>query len=318
MASVFLCHSSHDKAFVRLLASRLRTYGVKVWLDEAELRVGDSLIERIGTALDNMDYIAAVLSPSSIDSEWVKRELRVALDREFREKKVVVLPVLLAKVPIPPFLRDKIYANFSAPEKFEESFQSLLQTLGVSQEHLLLLQEHNFTFHKLHHFIKIHDVQGRLATWRKVTTVTPLHPGIDLWRDEQFHATGKMRFVSSEPGVIDEVRRDGGTLSVITRFRTPLEPGIVIAKALEIEVLESSCGPEEDFSWILMGDFEEFGMHLVIPPERPFKETPAVSYMLSTQECRIPTVSISEKRNAVDFVVRPPIQGAKYMLKWKW
>jgi hypothetical protein len=318
MVSVFLCHSSEDKPFVRMLASHLRNSGVKVWLDEAEIRVGESLIGRIGTALDSVDFVAVVLSANSIKSEWVERELHVALNREFRERKVVVLPILLHKVVIPPFLRDKLYADFSNPDRFEEGFRLLLSALGVSQEHLSLLQRQNFKFHKLHHFIAIKDVQGHLAVWRKETTVTPLYPGITLWRDEQFHATGKLRFIGSEPGVIDKTIQDGGNLTVVTRFEKPLEKGVALVKALDIEVLDGACNPEEDFSWLLMGDFEEFGIHLTVPIERPFKEPPQVCYMLSTQECQIPTVSISEEMNAVNFLVRPPIQGAKYVVRWKW
>jgi hypothetical protein len=318
MVSVFLCHSSDDKPFVRVLASHLRNSGVKVWLDEAEIHVGESLIGKIGVALDTVDFVAVVLSISSIHSEWVERELRVALLREFGERKVVVLPILLHKVPIPPFLRDKRYADCSNPEELEEGFRLLLSALGVSQEHLSLLQKQNFKFHQLHHFIAIKDVQGHIAIWRKETTATPFHPGIAFWRDEQFHATGKLRFIKSEPGVIDEIRQDGGTLTVVTRFEKPLEQGVTFVKALEIEVSDSSCNPEEDFSWVLMGDFEEFGIHIAVPIERPFKEPPQVCYMLSTQECQIPTVSVSEKMNAVDFVVRPPIQGAKYVVRWKW
>ena len=44
--SAFLSHNSNDKPFVRRLASELRAAGVKVWVDEAELRVGDSLFGR--------------------------------------------------------------------------------------------------------------------------------------------------------------------------------------------------------------------------------------------------------------------------------
>jgi hypothetical protein len=43
MSSVFLSHNSKDKAWVRDLAKRLTQDGVVVWLDEAELNIGDSL-----------------------------------------------------------------------------------------------------------------------------------------------------------------------------------------------------------------------------------------------------------------------------------
>ena len=40
---VFLSHSSKDKLTVRELAERLKADGVRVWLDEWEIRPGDLL-----------------------------------------------------------------------------------------------------------------------------------------------------------------------------------------------------------------------------------------------------------------------------------
>ena len=38
---VFLSHSSKDKAIVRAVAERLRADGLRVWLDDWEIRPGD-------------------------------------------------------------------------------------------------------------------------------------------------------------------------------------------------------------------------------------------------------------------------------------
>lgn len=75
MPSVFLSHSHGDKAFVRGLADRLTQAGAVVWLDEAALNIGDSLIERISEAIQEMEYVAAILSPRSVKSNWVQKEL---------------------------------------------------------------------------------------------------------------------------------------------------------------------------------------------------------------------------------------------------
>jgi hypothetical protein len=134
MGSIFLSHSSKDKFFVRELAERLRGYGVKVWLDEAEIKVGESLSTKIGKAIDENDYVGVVLSQNSINSEWVQRELQVAIHKEFSKKQVVVLPMLLEKVEIPPFLRDKLYADFTSPEKYEQTFPKILTAMGINIE----------------------------------------------------------------------------------------------------------------------------------------------------------------------------------------
>jgi hypothetical protein len=132
MPSFFLCHSTKDKPFVRRLARRLKLEGVTVWLDEAEINVGDSLTEKIGSAIDKTDFVGVVLSQNSVNSTWVQRELQIAMQREFKERRIVVLPLLFEPVQVPPFLRDRKYADFTTSNGFEDSYLCLLKTLGVS------------------------------------------------------------------------------------------------------------------------------------------------------------------------------------------
>lgn len=132
--SIFLCHSSKDRVFVRQLGHRLAHAGASVWIDEAEIKVGDSLTGRIGSAIEEADFLGAVLSKVSIASEWVRKELAIALQRELKEKHVVVLPLLLEKVALPPFLSDKNYADFTDSNLFEHSFARVLDRLGLTQE----------------------------------------------------------------------------------------------------------------------------------------------------------------------------------------
>jgi tetratricopeptide (TPR) repeat protein len=127
LPSVFLSHSSEDNVFAKKLADRLERSGVKVWLDEYELNIGDSLTRNIGSAIDDYDFFAIVLSERSTASEWVQRELENALNKEIAEKKVVVLPILLEKVSLPSFLKGKVYGDFTSDEIFEESFKKLLR-----------------------------------------------------------------------------------------------------------------------------------------------------------------------------------------------
>lgn len=141
MTSIFLSHSWKDKFFVRELAKKIEGYGIKVWLDEAELKVGDSLTQKIGEAIDTTDFVGVVLSSNSVNSEWVQRELQAAMHKEFSKRKVVILPILLESVEIPTFLRDKVYADFSTSEKSESSFPQLLKALGVTSEKIESIHE---------------------------------------------------------------------------------------------------------------------------------------------------------------------------------
>ncbi|MGR9107748.1 MAG: toll/interleukin-1 receptor domain-containing protein [Gammaproteobacteria bacterium] len=133
MTSVFLSHNSKDKAFARKLASMLSDSSVEVWIDEAELKVGDSLAQKIGSAIEKTDFLAVVLSHSSVNSPWVQKELALAMQKELAERRVTVLPILKESCEIPAFLRDKIYADFTDPTSYEAPFARLLHPLGIEK-----------------------------------------------------------------------------------------------------------------------------------------------------------------------------------------
>jgi len=111
--SVFISYSTDDAPFASSLADALRARDLGVWFGQEEIRVGDSLMKKIGDALRANDFIIVVLSPSSVRSAWVQRELAEAMTREISEKRVVVLPVLARPCDVPAFLTDKKYADFT-------------------------------------------------------------------------------------------------------------------------------------------------------------------------------------------------------------
>jgi hypothetical protein len=131
VSSIFLSHSHADKPFARKLADDLKSHGVRVWLDEAELQIGDSLIEKLEEAIDAVDYLGVVLSPSSVTSKWVKREVAIAFEHEIEGKRVKVLPLLIADCELPGFLRTKLYADFRSDTEYVATLDRLLRRLGI-------------------------------------------------------------------------------------------------------------------------------------------------------------------------------------------
>jgi hypothetical protein len=129
MFSIFLCHSSKDKPFAASLASKLAAEDIKVWLDEAEIKIGDFLSEKIRSAIDEMSCFAVILSNNSIGSQWVERDLQTVIQKELVEKRVVILPLLLNEVDLPTFLREKKYADFTEVDRLDESYEQLLTVL---------------------------------------------------------------------------------------------------------------------------------------------------------------------------------------------
>ncbi len=130
MSSVFLCYSGQDSNFIERLTGDMITARLSIWVDKRELMVGDSLITKIGAAIKSNDHVIVVLSQSSINSTWVQKELGVALMREFEEKQVIVLPVLIEDCDIPAFLSDKVYADFR--RNYRSGLDQLLRVFRVA------------------------------------------------------------------------------------------------------------------------------------------------------------------------------------------
>jgi len=133
MSSVFLSHNSKDKPWVRALAERLMADDVVVWLDEAEINIGDSLIEKIAEGIKEMKFVAAIISNNSVESSWVQKELSIAMSKEVAGRRVTVLPLVIDNCELPASLSDKLYADFTNPADFDASYAKLLRAIGVNR-----------------------------------------------------------------------------------------------------------------------------------------------------------------------------------------
>ena len=110
---IFISYSHADKDFVETLAANLVAAKHHVWIDRWELSLGDSLTQKIESALTSASAILVILSKHSVGSDWCKRELTAGLIRELEEKQTLVMPCVIDDCTIPLFLRDKLHANFT-------------------------------------------------------------------------------------------------------------------------------------------------------------------------------------------------------------
>jgi hypothetical protein len=92
-AEIFISHSASDKAFTRKLAGSLRASRLRCWFSEKHIKAAQQWHDEIGKALGRCDWFVLVLSPASVRSKWVKRELLYALRKDRYEGKIV--PLLL-------------------------------------------------------------------------------------------------------------------------------------------------------------------------------------------------------------------------------
>jgi len=110
---IFISHSSKDKKFVRKLKNCLAENSIETWFDEGQLELGDSLVDKLEEALDDSSHLVIILSPSSVESDWVKYELDKAIKNSNTGLMNKIIPVKYRNCEIPETLTDLLYADLS-------------------------------------------------------------------------------------------------------------------------------------------------------------------------------------------------------------
>jgi hypothetical protein len=113
---VFLSHATEDKADVAVpLADALERAGIRVWVDDRQLRIGDSIREKIDEGLSRSRYGAVILSPNFVAKPWPRRELNALFALE-EGGTPLILPVWhnidrATVLSYSPILADRLAAN---------------------------------------------------------------------------------------------------------------------------------------------------------------------------------------------------------------
>ncbi|MEO6723832.1 MAG: toll/interleukin-1 receptor domain-containing protein [Blastocatellia bacterium] len=130
---VFLSHSSENHSFAALIAETMRRHAIPVWYAPTNMIGAQEWQDEIGLALKRCDWFAVILSPSAVESMWVKRELQYALLQRRFEKRIV--PILY--LPCDPeslswALPSLQSVNFT--QSFDEGCATLLRIWGIGYQ----------------------------------------------------------------------------------------------------------------------------------------------------------------------------------------
>lgn len=80
--SCFISHSTKDAEFATRLHGKMRDAHLRVWYSPEDMAGGKKLHEEIETQIRVYDKLLVILSEHSLESEWVKTELRKAFKAE--------------------------------------------------------------------------------------------------------------------------------------------------------------------------------------------------------------------------------------------
>lgn len=93
MAKAFLSHSSKDKEIVRKVAHQLGNKNCV--LDEISFDPGRITLEQIFSELDSSDIFVLFISNDSLESEWVKKEIKRAKENMNSEILHRIIPIII-------------------------------------------------------------------------------------------------------------------------------------------------------------------------------------------------------------------------------
>ena len=120
----FLSYSSEDVELAQQIDLDLRELGAHVWIDQRMILPGDSLYEVIPEGIESADFFLALLTNNSVESKWCKRELHRAFELESSKDRVFIVPILAEHCEIPPFLKEKSYADIR-DEKYADGIEMI-------------------------------------------------------------------------------------------------------------------------------------------------------------------------------------------------
>jgi len=102
---IFISHNHKDKDVATPLAAQLRLAGTDVWLDDWEVKPGDSIAGKVNDALGLVDTVLLLWSTNAAGSGWVKSEMETSISRRLEDRSVRIVPIRLDDTALPPLLR---------------------------------------------------------------------------------------------------------------------------------------------------------------------------------------------------------------------
>ena len=90
---VFLSYAAKDREFARRIASKLSALGLTVWDAAEKVAPGDNWLLEMGKGLQQSDAVVVLLSPASMASESVQREIEYALSTAKFENRLIPVQV---------------------------------------------------------------------------------------------------------------------------------------------------------------------------------------------------------------------------------
>jgi len=309
MPRIFISYSRRDKRFAERLAGDLRKTGNDVWLDLWKIQAGDSITTAIESGLRRSEFLLAILSPSFVRSRFARQELTTGLVRQFKRRRIKVIPVLLRKCNMPVILTDLHYADFSKGYLFGMS--ELLRSLGLSPP------SHG-------QIVKREVVQlsfpgtGQRACFRFDRTIEIDEPR-NMLTDLYVYSDKKPVNVHVNTGLA-RVDEWAGRYRISSVFSKALQVNRTIRRVISYELHGVYGDPEDYYYYNMNSSFSYARVDIRFPSIRPCTDFSA-RFMVDGEQPDRPTVRRTQRRKYIEYriILSPEVARFRTVLfEWKW
>lgn len=125
MAQVFISYSRKDLAFVQRMVEDLKKANLDVWYDLSGLEGGSRWRTEIQNAIKNSQYMIVVLSPNSVESEWVEREFLFASNLKRK-----IIPLMYKQCELPMNYLNLNFIDVQG-KNYRQNFGEILESLSI-------------------------------------------------------------------------------------------------------------------------------------------------------------------------------------------
>jgi len=131
---VFISYNHNDETWARHLATRLeqetfQDRKLKVFFAPWDIKPGESIPQRLEHALPRSRKVCLIISPASVESEWVKVERYVTHCIDITQRQLRLIPLYRQATQIPAFLQQINHIDFRDDTIFEHGYRLLLATI---------------------------------------------------------------------------------------------------------------------------------------------------------------------------------------------
>jgi len=126
MGDVLISYAHQDKKIAERVQDRLREAGFTVWQNQFDMKSDEHWQEAIERSLEHAYYVLLLLSLASVNSPYIARQYRAALEQQ--KPLYVALVDQLPHYEIPEDLRPLPYIDLTAD--FDAGIQKLINAIG--------------------------------------------------------------------------------------------------------------------------------------------------------------------------------------------